>query len=341
MDHEPNEYELARRAGSGDRDALSELIERARLRLFALAYHELGHYEDAQDAVAASFLRICRHIDELREPARIRAWMHTVVRNEARRLKHRAGDPATLQNLDGAPAADGEASLLRLDIELTLRRLPRDQGRAIALFYLEGLPLRDIARLTGRPEGTIKRWLHLGRRQLATEMEDYAPMAATPTEPMTQPVLKAAIISTDLDTTLLQQMIDALKDAGFGDATVFDGATPVTEERLSADGKRESHLAAPLEGKQFILLDEWLGGRSAFEVHTVLKALPALNGTLFGLLALSPCQDQTAYAAWLAGFYMLLTKPFGIDEFAGLIRGCICKKLKDPSFDYVRNSGGS
>jgi RNA polymerase sigma-70 factor (ECF subfamily) len=329
MDHESDEYELARRARTGDREALSDLVERARLRLFTLAYAELGHYEDAQDAVAAALLRICRHIGELREPQRVRAWMHTVVRNEARRLRHRTGDPTRLEELEEAPLTGAEASLLRLDIELTLRRLPRDQGRAMSLFYLEGLPLRDIARLTGRPEGTIKRWLHLGRRRLATEMEDYAPMEATPTKATTQPAPSAAIISTDLDTSLLQQMTDVLKDAGFGDVTIFDGATPVTEERLSADGKKESHVARPLEGKQFILLDEWLGGRSAFEVHTVLKALPALADTLFGLLAMAPIQDQTAYAAWLAGFYMLLKKPFGIDEFAGLIGGCICKKLEE------------
>jgi RNA polymerase sigma-70 factor (ECF subfamily) len=316
-------------------------VEQARLRLFTLAYAELGHYEDAQDAVAAALLRICRHIGELREAEKVRAWMHAVVRNEARRLKRRSGEPTILEELEWAPAADAEASLLRLDIERTLRRLPRDQGRAMALFYLDGLPLRDIARLTGRPEGTIKRWLHLGRRQLAAETEEYAPMAVTPTKPTTPPAPRAAIICSDLDTALLQQMIDVLKDAGFGDVTIFEGAAPVTEERQSTEGKREAYAAAPLEGKQFILLDEWLGGRSAFEVHTVLKALPALQETLFGLLASSPCQDQTAYAAWLAGFSMLLTKPFGIDEFAGLIRGCICKKLEDPSFGYVRDTSAT
>src|SRR5919197_1010611 len=53
----PDEYELALRARDGDREALSELLERARLRLFALAYAEFGHYEDAQDVVAAAVLQ--------------------------------------------------------------------------------------------------------------------------------------------------------------------------------------------------------------------------------------------------------------------------------------------
>src|SRR6266567_667469 len=83
MDPEPDEIELARRARDGDREALAELVERARLPLFALAYAELRHYQDAEDAVAAALLQICRHVGELRQPERIRAWMQSIVRNEA------------------------------------------------------------------------------------------------------------------------------------------------------------------------------------------------------------------------------------------------------------------
>src|SRR5437667_12393604 len=87
MDPEPDEIELAQRARDGDRDALAELVERTRLGLFALAYAELRHYDDAQDAVAAALLQVCLHVGELRQPERIRAWMLTIVRNETHRLR--------------------------------------------------------------------------------------------------------------------------------------------------------------------------------------------------------------------------------------------------------------
>ena len=100
MNREPDEYELALRAREGDRRALAELVERTRLRLFSLAYAELRHYEDAQDAVASALLQICRHVTELREPESIRAWMNSIVRNEVRRLR-RGSDTAAL-SLDGS-----------------------------------------------------------------------------------------------------------------------------------------------------------------------------------------------------------------------------------------------
>src|SRR5260370_11903732 len=99
MDPETSEYELALRAREGDREALAELVERTRLRLFALAYAELRHFEDAQDAVAAALLQICRHVKELREPERVRAWMQSIVRHEVYRLRRGPrASPAPLED---------------------------------------------------------------------------------------------------------------------------------------------------------------------------------------------------------------------------------------------------
>src|SRR5262245_35525631 len=90
MHSEPDEYTLSLRAREGDREALAELVERARLRLFAIAYAELRHYEDAQDAVAAAFVQICLHVRELRDPARVQAWMNSIVRSQAAMLRRGA-----------------------------------------------------------------------------------------------------------------------------------------------------------------------------------------------------------------------------------------------------------
>lgn len=192
MSPEAIECELARRARDGDREALAQLVEAERRSLFTLAYSHLRHYDDAQDVLASAVLQICVHIIELREPDRVRAWMQSIVRNEARQCRRRAlPEPITtsLQELGEeriddpsafTPGAEAPDLLLRLDILRALRRLPWDEARAVALFYLSGLPIREIAQHMGRPEGTIKRWLHLGRRHLAAELEEYAPREPSP-----------------------------------------------------------------------------------------------------------------------------------------------------------------
>jgi RNA polymerase sigma-70 factor, ECF subfamily len=331
MDREPNEYELALRARDGDREALSELLERARLRLFALAYAELGHYEDAQDVVAAAVLQICRHVGELRQPERVRGWMQSIVRNEARlRRRQRAAEPAAGDEAERASAADDSHSLLRLDVECALRRLPRDEARAITLFYLGDVPIREIARRTGRPEGTIKRWLHFGRRRLAVELEEYAPMkrrdalkllAATPALATTlgecaamtpKPAVNAAIISTDLEPKLVRSMADAARAAGFDRVITLD-ALPSLEATGEGDA-RENHLPESLKGVSVVVLDEWIGGRSAFEILAILKAAAESKEMAFFMLASAP-RDSTVFAAWASGVDCFLTKPFDLAEF--------------------------
>jgi RNA polymerase sigma-70 factor, ECF subfamily len=165
MDPELTEYELAVRARAGDREALAALVERTRLGLFAIAFAELRHYDDAQDAVASALLQICLHVGKLRQPERIRAWMQQVVRNEIRRLRRgRAVTELPLEDAD-AMIGSGEPSLLRLEIERALWRLPGDQAQAMRLFYLEGLALDAIAQQVGCSIGTIGSWLHRGRQR--------------------------------------------------------------------------------------------------------------------------------------------------------------------------------
>jgi cell division protein FtsZ len=173
MDQEPNEYELALRARAGDREALAKLVERTRLGLFKLAYAELRHYDDAQDAVAAALLQVCLHVGELRQPERIRAWMQSIVRNEAHRLRRgRGASPLRLDEAEGRTEG-AVPSLLLLDIDRALQRLPVNQAEAVRLFYLHHLSLEEIARRLGRSRGTIGSWLHRGRRHLAKEISPW------------------------------------------------------------------------------------------------------------------------------------------------------------------------
>jgi RNA polymerase sigma factor (sigma-70 family) len=298
MKPDPDEYTLALRARAGDRDALALLVERTRLRLFALAYAELRHYDDAHDAVAAALLQVCLHVGELRQPARVREWMQSIVRNEARRLRRGpARDDLPLEEADAA-ADNTRATLLRLDIERALCRLPSDQAEVSRLFYLDDLTIAEIAHRTGRPPGTIKSWLHRGRQRLATELEEYEPMkrrealkllAATPVvattleegmadpspktpapapDPVPRPV--AAILHTHLEPALLQQLTEVLSASGYDPRVI----TP-TEQSLT--------FVESLVGSEVIILDEWIGSRASFELllnirgNAVTREMPVVQ----------------------------------------------------------------
>ena len=268
-----DEYRLALRARDGDRDALSELVEGTRHRLFALAYAELRHYDDAQDAVADALVQICRHIGALREPERVLPWMQSIVRREAHRRRRVGTVPLDPERAD-PQAEDVAGLLLRLDIAQALRQLPGQQARALRLFYLEELSVREVAARLGGPqgavgEGRVKTWLHRGRRQLAAELKGYMPMttdASVTDQAATPAALRpAAILHTDLPPGLLQQVREAMHQAGF----TAQALAPDDLPDFYADGLP---LRDALSSYEALVVDEIVGGRSGLEYILFCRA---------------------------------------------------------------------
>lgn len=313
---EQEEYKRAVQARNGDLDALSELVERLRLRLFAIAYAELQHYEDAQDAVASALVRICSHMGDLRDTGGFRAWVYTIVRNEARSLQRQrilASSHLSLSDVSELPAPS-ELSALRLDVEQALRRLPADQAHVLALFYLGNVPIRDIAQRVGRPEGTIKSWLHHGRRQLAQSMPEYAPMTmAQPTE------WTAAILSDRLEPSVINSLLDALRAAGYCRIHRFHDCREILPE--GSMNVSELHLPDALRGTHFLVLDHHIGTQSAFELHLILRAAEKEdNIQMAHCILLNPASDISVVASWLAGFDLALSQPVNPEEFERFAR---------------------
>lgn len=317
MDTERTEYNLAQLARDGDREALAELVERVRPWLFTVAYAELQHYQDAQDAVASALLQICLHVDALREPECVRMWMHRIVRNEAYKILRSRPKTVCLPDELYAPESNTDVQLLRLDILSALRQLPKDQARAVALFHLAGVSINEIARRTGRPEGTIKRWLCLGRRRLATKLEGYVQMTQTMT---------ATIISTDINEITISEMKKAMVESGFGKVTLLSELPSL--DRTGTDDAVEFHLPKQLADTRFVILDEQVGGRSAFELHTILKVAAESKDMAFCILLASPISENTLFAAWAAGFDLCLGRDkLDIAEFKRFC-GQILSQLK-------------
>ena len=52
-----------------------------------------------------------------------------------------------------------------------VRRLPKHQAQAVALYYLEDAPVAEIAEAMGCAESTVKVHLHRGRQALAKRLQ--------------------------------------------------------------------------------------------------------------------------------------------------------------------------
>ncbi len=157
-------------AQDGERAALDALIARWQPRLFRHGLRLLRDDAAARDVVQETWLAVMRGLRRLDDPARFGAWAFRILtrraadlqRGEARRrevegqVEPRVPDPPPPE-LDALRAA--------------LARLPTARRALLALFYVEGLSVADIAEVLGVPAGTVKSRLFHARKQLRAMLE--------------------------------------------------------------------------------------------------------------------------------------------------------------------------
>lgn len=181
-----DQRELIDRARRGDHDAFAELVDGSLRRLDAAARLILRDQDLAQDAVQESLIRAWRDLPGLRDPDRFDAWLHRLtvhacldlLRRRRRRPIEVELSPIDSMNMPDHSSAFAERELL----DAALRRLDPGHRAVVALHYLLGMPLQEVAASLGIPYGTAKSRLHyaLTAMRMGAQTEAYQATATVP-----------------------------------------------------------------------------------------------------------------------------------------------------------------
>jgi RNA polymerase sigma-70 factor (ECF subfamily) len=185
-----DQRELIDRAKRGDHDAFASLVDGALRRLDAAARLILRDPDLAQDAVQESLIRAWRDLPGLRDPARFDAWLYRLTVNAcldlARRRRRRLIE-VELSPIDSPTMPDHSGVFAERElVDAALRRLDPGHRAVVALHYLLGMPLPDVAAALGIPYGTAKSRLHYALTAMRLGAEAGA-LRATATIPGGQP----------------------------------------------------------------------------------------------------------------------------------------------------------
>jgi RNA polymerase sigma factor (sigma-70 family) len=175
------ERDLRARLMDGDGLALAEAYDQYSPMVYGLAVRVTGDRSAAEDVAQEVFLHLWERpwaFDPGR--GRLRAWLATLAhhrsvdhlrrsavrdRSAARAAAER--EPTPPPNPEEAAVAAAVAKRVRVAVD----ELPAPQRTAVLLAYFEGRTFRQVARLTGVPEGTAKSRLRLGLRRLADRLQ--------------------------------------------------------------------------------------------------------------------------------------------------------------------------
>lgn len=180
-----DEPELIRYAQQGDLESFNRLIQIYERQVFNLAWRIMGDSDSAADATQEAFISAYKAVGRFRGGS-FRSWMMRIVTNacydELRRRKRRpAGsleklfdevgvpepdDPGDLIHKPEDPETAAERAELSYAIRDCLNRLPDDFRVVAVLADVHGYEYGEVARVIGKPLGTVKSRLARARARL-------------------------------------------------------------------------------------------------------------------------------------------------------------------------------
>jgi RNA polymerase sigma-70 factor, ECF subfamily len=175
---------LVERARHGDHEAFAALVDGSLARLDAAARLIVRDPELARDAVQDGFIRAWRDLPGLRDPDRFDAWLRRLIVHsclDLLRRRRRRAQEVELKSIHSPIASDPSGALAdREEVDLALRRLDPSHRAVVAMHYLLGMPLTDVAASLGIPIGTAKSRLHYALGALRVQASAEPAPAQTP-----------------------------------------------------------------------------------------------------------------------------------------------------------------
>lgn len=181
----PNDlFGLVQAACHGDNLAWTRLVGRYDGMLRAIARSYRLSPPDVDDAVQATWVQLYEHVDSIRDPGAVAAWLATTTRRQSlhvlqRRVReHLADDVAVGEAADAAEQPEYQAlvSERRDALQRALRTLPTRERKLMQLLATDPDPdYRRIAAALDMPVGSIGpiRARSLERLQRNPELRDY------------------------------------------------------------------------------------------------------------------------------------------------------------------------
>jgi RNA polymerase sigma factor (sigma-70 family) len=157
-----------------------------------VGYFRARSGDDADDLASETWMAVARALPTFSgdEPA-FRSWVFTIAhrrlvdhhRATARRPRTRSLTPVEGDGPDGPvelpggddPAGEVMAALAGNEaVRRVIALLPRDQADIVLLRVVAGLPVEDVAAITGRRPGTVRVLQHRALRRLAERLEPFS-----------------------------------------------------------------------------------------------------------------------------------------------------------------------
>lgn len=169
-----NETEVVKKIQAGDMNAFEEIFEIYKNQAIRYAYLITNNKFTSEDIVQETFVKCYLKIKDLKNVEQFKSWLFKILTRTA--WDYMKKDKAVLpvedifekaknENIDKSLHSyirNEESKILRAEID----NLELKQKTVIVLYYFNGFTIKEIAKIMGCFEGTVKSRLHSARKNL-------------------------------------------------------------------------------------------------------------------------------------------------------------------------------
>lgn len=149
------------------KEEFTEQILEHRSTLYYVSCGLLKNRDDQDDAVQECIHKALRKRESLREDKYFKTWITRILINECYNVLRRKKREIPMEEMQVAPPVGAEYGLFH-----SVTELPEKLRLPIILHYLEGYATKDVAKILGVPEGTVKSRLKKARVLLKQSFYD-------------------------------------------------------------------------------------------------------------------------------------------------------------------------
>jgi RNA polymerase sigma-70 factor, ECF subfamily len=174
-----SDRQLAESAQQGSVADFEELVRRYQVPLVHFLRNRTGSTTDAEDLAQDTWVRAYENLHRYRSSYRFSTWLFTIAHrislNERRKRRPLSGDDGVESLSDGR--AEPEATAIEKEQrgrlwDLAARTLSQPQITALWLYYVEEMPVAEIAKVLNRSRVATKTMLFRARKKLKPAIKE-------------------------------------------------------------------------------------------------------------------------------------------------------------------------
>lgn len=149
--------------------------------LYNYAYRLTSNGEDAKDLLQDVLLRAYRYVDHYEVGSNAKSWLFRMMNNHFINIYRKKSKLPTHVDYEGVDFKSGSHSTdlksfynsIGDEVLDALTNLPNHLQAIVLLSDVEGFKYEEISKIMDIPLGTVKTWIHKGRNQLKSRLENY------------------------------------------------------------------------------------------------------------------------------------------------------------------------